>query len=184
MNSLAVVLLFLAALAYATLQGLVSEEASGWIRALARGIVRLAARTLPRDQRERWAEEMLGDLAHVSDRPITGFVHALYALAHARELTRAAAKTHPVRKSLVMSYAIEAPVAGAVASAGPPTMRSTEVYCLDCGAKLVERSDEADRKPCPTCSSMRRRIAAQAWDRGTLISGRPPTKTKGDFYRH
>jgi hypothetical protein len=69
----------------AVVQQVAAEEASGWMRVLARWLVRRAASRLPARSRERYEQEWLAELLSISDRPVTGLVFAIGVRRSARQ---------------------------------------------------------------------------------------------------
>ncbi|HEU5062072.1 MAG TPA: hypothetical protein VFT79_02830 [Solirubrobacterales bacterium] len=49
------------------------------IEALSKLVIERVIRRLPRDQRDRWREELLGELGYLNERPLSGLVFALRA---------------------------------------------------------------------------------------------------------
>lgn len=69
----------------AVTQSLLVDEARAWLPHLSRWLVQRAAHRLPEEQRERYQEEWLAELASWSDRPISAVARA----AHIRWRSRA-----------------------------------------------------------------------------------------------
>jgi hypothetical protein len=78
----------IAAITLEVIIGLLTNEARGWLPHLSAFLISRAAHLLPRADRARWEEEMLADLATLNDRPLTGLVHAITALASMGSLAR------------------------------------------------------------------------------------------------
>jgi RNA polymerase sigma-B factor len=67
-------------------QSLLSDEARAWLPHLARWLVRSAARRLQEQERDRYEEEWLAELAAWSDRPLSALGKAAHIRWRAREM--------------------------------------------------------------------------------------------------
>jgi hypothetical protein len=67
---------------------LFQTEATSLLARFQRGLVRLAARQIGRDQRARWEEEWLGELSAVSPGPVAGTTFVVSIFFHAQRIAR------------------------------------------------------------------------------------------------
>lgn len=70
----------------AVAHALLVDEARAWLPHVSRWLVRRAARRLPEEQRERYEEEWLAELASWSDRPISAVGKAAHIRSRARAM--------------------------------------------------------------------------------------------------
>jgi len=135
-------LVMLAAIA----QSLLVDETRAWLLHVSRWLVRSSARRLPEDQRERYEEEWLAELATWKDRPISGMAKAAHIRWHARALRISLREDVGVRVPLVdrslacLLLAVVAPTFALIAAAirqGSPGPVFWHRFTFDADGELV-----------------------------------------------
>lgn len=79
-----VVLALVAGIVAAVFMSLLGREAAGWVPHLGRAVIRFAAKRIPEDERDRWRDEQLAELAGLADRPLSSLIFAADVLLNAR----------------------------------------------------------------------------------------------------
>jgi hypothetical protein len=101
---IAAVCLFIAAALLAAVSGLIGDEVRGWLELAPRGVLRLVALRLPKDQRpaiyaEEWLPELLFILRKAEGRPVTRLVAGTwFAVSMIRSAGRVGRTLGEVRK--------------------------------------------------------------------------------------
>lgn len=90
-----VILSILGAVFLATTYALVTDEARAWLPHIARWLVRSAARRVPGEERVRYEEEWLAELAAWSDRPLSAVLRAAHIRWHARAMRACLVTSRP-----------------------------------------------------------------------------------------
>lgn len=98
------------AVAVAAGQSLLSDEARAWLPHLARWLVRSAVRRLQEEERDRYEEEWLAELAAWSDRPLSALGKAAHIRWRVREM-RASLGSAELFEHAASDRRVDAPVA-------------------------------------------------------------------------